>query len=36
MDTAVAKGALAKALRTGVDADGAARLRADLTREVVD
>ena len=35
VEAALARGALAKALRTGLDAEGAARLRADIEREVV-
>jgi len=35
IDAALARGALAKALRTGLDAEGAARLRADIEQEVV-
>lgn len=34
VDAAVKKGALERALRTGLDRDGAARLRADIEREV--
>jgi hypothetical protein len=33
-EVAIKRGALARALRTGLDADGAARLRADIEREV--
>jgi len=33
-EVATKRGALARALRTGLDADGAARLRADIEREV--
>lgn len=35
VDAALARGALGRALRTGLDAEGAARLRADIEREVV-
>ena len=35
-EATLAKGALARALRTKVDEDGAARLGADLMREVVE
>lgn len=34
VDLALGRGALARALRTGLDADGAARLKADIEREV--
>ena len=33
-EVAIKRGALARALRTGLDADGAARLRADIERDV--
>jgi predicted RNA-binding protein YlxR (DUF448 family) len=35
VDAALARGALERALRTGLDAGGAARLRTDIEREVV-
>ena len=35
VDAAIQRGSLARALRTGLDAEGAARLRADIEREVV-